>query len=638
MRKRILTLLLTLAVCLGLCVTAGALEADSYQSLSSGDNAAFFIKEDGTLWGWGKNESGAVGNGTTEPCPTPVKILDDVVSVETHWACSIAIKRDGSLWAWGDIDFDSTYLTPKKILDHVSSVLFSEDMWAIIQEDGSLWTWGIFRPNDDRMSVFGGFQPEKKLEHVTSAAFAPADSFSSSIAAVTEDGSLWTWGYNSYGRLGDGSAEDTYRSEPVKIMDDVASVSSGRAGVFLAIKKNGTLWSWGGREYFNCRGRVDGSTPLGIPTQIMTDVAFVNTAAMSYFAGKTDGSIWSWGLDLRGRDQGGDQNMNRPIPVMDLAGPVKKLYVSTSLTFAIQADGTLWTWGDNYSRLLGCGSTENHIPTPSNILNNVSDAASSNFCAFALQTDGTLWGWGEAQYFAPEETQSGHRSLIYIDTPRRCLDGVAAISCGDTNMFAKQDGSLWAYVYKEGGTHAIDPSDWYYELAKIADNVRLPGQKPIAAASVEEPAAPVDPVSAAATPTASTVLVNGEKKAFDAYNIEGSNYFKLRDLAYVLNGTDKQFEVGWDAAANAISLTSGKAYTAAGGEMAAQESPAQAEAVRSSSKILLDGAEVALTAYTINGNNYFKLRDLGQAFDFGVGWDGEAQTISIDTSTGYTAE
>ncbi len=166
----------------------------------------------------------------------------------------------------------------------------------------------------------------------------------------------------------------------------------------------------------------------------------------------------------------------------------------------------------------------------------------------------------------------------------------------------------------------------WQELASSTPDTPLEGSANVSAA----------PVTAA--PTASTVLVNGEKKAFDAYNIEGSNYFKLRDLAYVLNGTDKQFEVGWDAAANAISLTSGKAYTAAGGEMAAQESPAQAEAVRSSSKILLDGAEVALTAYTINGNNYFKLRDLGQAFDFGVGWDGEAQTISIDTSTGYTAE
>lgn len=159
-----------------------------------------------------------------------------------------------------------------------------------------------------------------------------------------------------------------------------------------------------------------------------------------------------------------------------------------------------------------------------------------------------------------------------------------------------------------------------------------------APAAPSTPAAPAQPSGVSAAPTASTVLVNGQSVAFDAYNIDDSNYFKLRDLAYVLNGTDKQFEVGWDAAANAISLTSGKAYTAAGGEMAAQESPAQAEAVRSSSKILLDGAEAALTAYTINGNNYFKLRDLGQAFDFGVGWDGEAQTISIDTSTGYTAE
>lgn len=174
--------------------------------------------------------------------------------------------------------------------------------------------------------------------------------------------------------------------------------------------------------------------------------------------------------------------------------------------------------------------------------------------------------------------------------------------------------------------------DWYYSKSNLLKFGDAPA--PAVPSAPEKPAA----ARASAAPTASTVLVNGEKKAFDAYNIEGSNYFKLRDLAYVLNGTDKQFEVGWDAAANAISLTSGKAYTAAGGEMAAQESPAQAEAVRSSSKILLDGAEAALTAYTINGNNYFKLRDLGQAFDFGVGWDGEAQTISIDTSTGYTAE
>lgn len=176
-------------------------------------------------------------------------------------------------------------------------------------------------------------------------------------------------------------------------------------------------------------------------------------------------------------------------------------------------------------------------------------------------------------------------------------------------------------------------SNWKFygwDYLKYDGNFGVIQPKPFAPPTIQ--AAPI-----AAAPTASTVLVNGEKKAFDAYNIEGNNYFKLRDLAYVLSGTDKRFEVSWDAAANAISLTSGKAYTTVGGEMAAQENPVQSDAVLSASKILLDGKEISLTAYTINGNNYFKLRDLGQTFDFGVGWNGEAQTISIDTSTGYTA-
>lgn len=139
-----------------------------------------------------------------------------------------------------------------------------------------------------------------------------------------------------------------------------------------------------------------------------------------------------------------------------------------------------------------------------------------------------------------------------------------------------------------------------------------------------------------ATRTASSVLVNGEKKNFDAYSIGGNNYFKLRDLAYVLNGTEKQFGVGWNGADNAITLTSGAAYTPVGGEMAAGSSAAPSVAP-ASAKVLVDGKEVSLTAYSIGGNNYFKLRDIGELFNFGVGWDGATSTITIDTTTGYTA-
>ena len=143
------------------------------------------------------------------------------------------------------------------------------------------------------------------------------------------------------------------------------------------------------------------------------------------------------------------------------------------------------------------------------------------------------------------------------------------------------------------------------------------------------------PNTPTATPTSAPVLVNGEKTAFDAYEINGNNYFKLRDLAYVLSGTDKQFEIAWDGAANAISLTSGVAYTAVGGEMTGKGAGKQ-NAAPTTSKILVDGKEVSFTAYEIGGNNYFKLRDVGETFNFGVDWDEAAGTIRIDTSKGYT--
>ena len=138
-----------------------------------------------------------------------------------------------------------------------------------------------------------------------------------------------------------------------------------------------------------------------------------------------------------------------------------------------------------------------------------------------------------------------------------------------------------------------------------------------------------------AKPTASKVLVNGESVAFDAYNINGNNYFKLRDLAYVLNGTEKQFEVEWDAALQAINLKSGLSYTAVGGEMVTGNK-SNTTAYLTRATVYIEGVKVDLTAYNINGNNYFKLRDLGKAFDFGVTWDGTANTIRIDTSSSYT--
>ena len=151
----------------------------------------------------------------------------------------------------------------------------------------------------------------------------------------------------------------------------------------------------------------------------------------------------------------------------------------------------------------------------------------------------------------------------------------------------------------------------------------------------------------AAVPTDSTIIVNGSEVAFNAYRINDYNYFKLRDLAYTLSGTEKQFEVSWDEANDAISLTSGMPYTVAGGEMAGSSQDANStgsggggsgakNAVTTYSIIYINGREMNFVAYTIDGYNYFMLRDIGTAFDFGVDWDNARDTIIISTSKGYT--
>ena len=140
-----------------------------------------------------------------------------------------------------------------------------------------------------------------------------------------------------------------------------------------------------------------------------------------------------------------------------------------------------------------------------------------------------------------------------------------------------------------------------------------------------------------ATPTASTVFIDGASKIFEAYNIGGNNFFKLRDLAFALSGTHKQFEVGYDETTKKITLTSGELYTAVGGEMMPGSGQTKL-ASPSLSKIYLDNKELSFIVYNIGGNNFFKLRDLMEALDVFVGYDAATKAITLDTNNGYIPE
>lgn len=138
-------------------------------------------------------------------------------------------------------------------------------------------------------------------------------------------------------------------------------------------------------------------------------------------------------------------------------------------------------------------------------------------------------------------------------------------------------------------------------------------------------------------PNSARVLVNGIPVEFEAYTVDGNNYFKLRDLAKALNGSEKQFDVTWNGETSAIDLLNHMPYTPVGGELA-QGDGTEKQATPNASSTYLDGRQFFLPAYTINENNFVKLRDLGSILDFNVTWDGDNQMILIDTSEPYTED
>jgi len=143
------------------------------------------------------------------------------------------------------------------------------------------------------------------------------------------------------------------------------------------------------------------------------------------------------------------------------------------------------------------------------------------------------------------------------------------------------------------------------------------------------PISDFSPHSILARPTASTVIVNGDKVPFLAYNIGGYNFFRLRDIAYVLGGTSAQFSVGWDGAANVITLVSGEAYQSTGNELGGHRIGI-ATATPTDSSVFLNGQRVNFGAFNIGGYNFFRLRDLATVLGFEVEWIAETSTILID--------
>ena len=376
-------------------------------------------------------------------------------------------------------------------------------------------------------------------------------------------------------------AEFDYYSEKmeydfIQICDDVASFVPN---AYLLLKKDNSLWNW---SLDSENGYVLNKLLEGVICATENNVALTK-----------DGSLYAWGVNAFSL---GQVWPDTPKKVFNNVKSIKSVPVGNTITADLK-DGTQMTWGCYNAWGLGEYAGVFYVNG-----NNLSNNEIYNIISVDLSPEVTKLQYDNMRgyyYYHPGKNEDVIVSTMNVNE--------IAYVVSNGGFFVKNDGGLFS-----NGSN------------KIMDGVKVP--------AISVPSVP----SLVANPTASTVLVNGKSIAFDAYNINDNNYFKLRDLAYILNGTEKQFEVGWDGTANAIFLTSGKPYTTVGGEMTGKGGSAKIP-TPTDSKILLNNTEVSFTAYNIEGNNYFKLRDIGAAFDFGVDWDGERNTIVIDTSKGYAA-
>ncbi|MBV9895819.1 MAG: hypothetical protein JO020_16765, partial [Chloroflexi bacterium] len=282
--------------------------------------------------------------------------------------------------------------------------------------------------------------------------------------ALSNDGRVWTWGANWDGELGrattttcwDGSQNAPCDPNPQSIPSFNGVVAIAGGGYHsLALKNDGTVWAWGG----NWDGELgDGTTTnQSIPVQVQGLSGVTAIAAGRYFslALKSDGTVWAWGDNESGQlGNGTNTNSLTPVQVQSLAD-VTQLKAGAYFGLALDGTGGLWSWGDNAYGQLGLGSNGNGVNLPSHIttLSSVVLLSAGGYHGLAEKSDGTLWSWGAD--WDGELAYTASQTCVYNGSNNPCsmtpaqvpgLSGLSQLAGADWHSLAlKDDGTVWAW-------------------------------------------------------------------------------------------------------------------------------------------------------------------------------------------------
>jgi alpha-tubulin suppressor-like RCC1 family protein len=353
--------------------------------------------------------------------PAPIK---QVLGGGGH---TIALLTNGTVWTWGNNEYgklgnnlfntnlsDNTYNTnlPQQVhgpnnvgyLSNIVAISAGEIHNTALKSDGTVWTWGLNAYGQLGDGTTNDAHTPVQVMGLSNVVAISARAYDG--MALRSDGTLWAWGDNRYGELGLGTQDLNPHPIPAQVLGitNPASIAAAYA-TSLALMSNGIVWMWGtstegelGQGVFNDYSY----SPIQVPG--ISNVVSISAGFQEPEALKSDGTIWMWGYGNLGQlGNGNDVNTDIPGPVLTLSNMILSGFTGDRDSCGLRSDHTVWTWGRNYNGQLGIGTADQiphtlpvEVPAFGNAL--VTWVQTPDWHSLALEADGTLWEWGENEW------------------------------------------------------------------------------------------------------------------------------------------------------------------------------------------------------------------------------------------------
>lgn len=477
---------------------------NDWLAISGGSDHTCGMRGDYSIWCWGLNSSGQIGDGTTitksRPASTQANIAN-TTTIASNGAHNCSIRENGTLWCWGNPisgqlgDNQNTMLRARPIQVHSDtsdigwrdwkSVAIGSAFTCGIRANGTLWCWGDseFGALGDGQAVTDKFRPNQVKNNFGGAGWSDWVNVSSGgghSCGVRQDGSAWCWGSGALGKLGNGDTADQYL--PVQVQDatgpgywtDWVTV---KAGEFYScgVRKNGTAWCWGGAQYGRLgdnQNTVDQTRPVQVVdtagTGTWNDWVDIEVSGAHSCGIRANGRAYCWGRGSAGR-LGNNSTADQVAPVevhTNAASPgwddwAKIVTSAGGHTCGLRHNGTAWCWGTQDSGRLGDGGTTSYMARPTQVKNDsiTSSAGWNDWVSIEVgywhtcgaRSNGRLYCWGRVDYAQVGDGQNWENRTrpVSVHKEYRLLTEVSPGA--EHTCSVRNDGTAWCWGNPQHG-------------------------------------------------------------------------------------------------------------------------------------------------------------------------------------------